>query len=593
LNGAVNGMVGRMLRSGALLTCMLGCHCWLVQQCLLVTKSFPRRARCETARRYIVGSRCWALLTLALILPSTVHAAPPQLKYFFPAGAQVGKSVDIDAHGKFDAWPVQAWVDRPGVTVSPKEAKGALAVTVAADVTPGVYWLRLYNAEGTSAPAPFIVGNLSEANEQEPNDSPAKSQELASPNVTVNGRLQKKGDVDTFAVRLEKGQTLVAEIEANRTLASPLDAVLEVVSPAGFVLAHNDDDQGLDPRIVFAAPESRLYLVRTFGFPAAPNSTIGLAGEDAFVYRLTVTVDGFVDYSLPLAVTAENPQVEVHGWNLPEESRRLSARLLPEAKQVVLFHPRIANALVLPLETHPCIVANEPSKPDSPQAIQLPLTITGRIETPRDKDTFRFSAKAGETINLRIESRTLGYPLDPVLEVFDSQGKSLSRVDDLGESRDAQVAFAAPADGDYDVRVSDLHRQGGPRFVYRLTATPARADFKLSLAADNFSVAAGQKLELPVTIERLQGFKEAIPLRIEGLPSGVTVEPAVSQAEGESAKSVKLVVTAGDAPFAGPIRIVGGAADAGGAAHVAEATMSGRAQRTASIWLTITAAATK
>ena len=550
--------------------------------------------RWEQSRRWAL--RFCALLAGVMLFAGTSHAAPPELKYVFPAGAQVGKTVDVEAHGKFDSWPVQAWVDRPGVTVSPKETKGALAVTVSADATPGVYWFRLYNAEGTSSPAPIFVGNLPEAIEQEPNDSPAKSQQLASSNVIVNGRLQSKGDVDTFAVKVEKGQSLVAEIEAHRTLGSPLDGVLEVVSPDGFVLAHNEDDQGMDPRVVFTAPESGVYLVRAFGFPATPNSTIALAGEDSLVYRLTLTVDGFCDYSLPLAVTAENPQVDVLGWNLPEETRRLIPRLLPESKQAVLFHPRIANALVLPLETHPCIVANEPSKPGSPQAISLPVTITGRIEALRDKDAFRFSAKKGETINLRIESRSLGYPLDPVLEVLDSQGKSLARVDDLGNSRDSQVAFAAPADGEYDVTVADLHRHGGPRFVYRLTATIAKPDFKLSLAADNLTVATGQKLELPVTIERLQGFSEVIPLRVEGLPSGVTVEPAVSQSEGESAKSVKLLITAGDSPFTGPIRVVGGTADGvvgadgGRVVHFAEVTMTGRSLQTKDVWLTISVA---
>lgn len=528
-----------------------------------------------------------AMLAWALLFVATGHAAPPQLKHFFPAGAQVGKSVDIEARGTFESWPMQAWVNRPGVTVTPKEEKGALSVTVAPDAMPGVYWVRLFNAEGTSSQAPFVVGNLPEVVEQEPNDSPSKPQELASSSVIVNGRLQKKGDVDTFAVRVEKGQTLVAEIDAHRALASPVDAVLEVVSPAGFVLAHNDDDQGLDPRIVFTAPESGVYLVRTFGFPATPNSTIGLAGEDAFLYRLLVTVDGYVDYALPLAVSAENPQVEAFGWNLSDDARRLTARLLPESKQALLVHPRVGNTLVLPLESHPCIVASEPSKPGSPQAIQLPVTITGRVETPRDKDAFRFSAKAGETINFRVESRALGYPLDPVLEVLDAQGKSLARVDDVGENRDAQLAFAVPADGEYDVTVTDLHRQGGTRFVYRLTATIAKPDFKLSLAADNFTVVAGQKLELPVTIERLHGFKDAIPLRIEGLPSGVTVEPAVSQPEGDSAKSVKLIITAGDAPFAGPIRIVSGAPDSGAGVHVADAPITGHSQRTSSVWLTV------
>ena len=199
----------------------------------------------------------------------------------------------------------------------------------------------------------------------------------------------------------------------------------------------------------------------------------------ASVYRLTMTVGGFLDFSLPLAVTAENSQIEAHGWNLPGETRRLIPRLFPESKQAVLFHPLIANTLILPLEAHPCIEANEPGTPGNPQVLQLPVTITGRIEAPRDKDTFRFSAKSGETVNFRIESRALGYPLDPVLEIFDRQGKSLTRIDDLGDSRDAQVAFAAPVDGEYDITVSDLHRQGGPRFVYRLTAAVAATGFQV------------------------------------------------------------------------------------------------------------------
>ena len=292
----------------------------------------------------------------------------------------------------------------------------------------------------------------------------------------VNGRLDRRGDVDTFAVRLDQGQTLVAEIEAQRVLASPLDAVVEIVSSTGFVLARNDDDQGIDPRILFIAPQTGVYLVRTFGFPAAPDSSIALAGGDAFLYRLTVTVGGFLDYTLPLAVASPTQQVQPAGWNLPTEIQYLTPVALPEPNRVAVVHPRLGNMLVLPVTSHPSILAREPSEAGKPQRIELPITITGRLEKPRDRDTFRFTAHKGETIDFRIESRTLGYPLDPVLEIFDGQGKSLVRVDDSADGRDAQLAFAVPADGEYDFAVTDLHRQGGPRFVYRLTAVMARPD---------------------------------------------------------------------------------------------------------------------
>ena len=169
----------------------------------------------------------------------------------------------------------------------------------------------------------------------------------------------------------------------------------------------------------------------------------------------------------------------------------------------------------------------------------------------------------------------------------------LSRVDDVGNGRDAEVAYAVPADGAYQVVVSDLHRHGGPNFVYRLTAVIAQPDYALSLGGDTFSIAAGQKLELPISVERLQGFQEPINVRVEGLPSGASFEPAVSLGEGDSAKNVKLVIDAGNAPFSGPIRVIGTTADTVREPHVATAPLAGRVQRTADVWLTIGASASE
>ncbi|HVU89593.1 MAG TPA: PPC domain-containing protein [Pirellulales bacterium] len=535
-----------------------------------------------------------ALLLGITFFTHMAYAAPPQWKYLFPAGAQVGTTVELEARGKFEQWPLAVWADRPGVTISAKEDKGKFVATVAGNALPGVHWLRFYDAEGATPLVPFVVGYLREACEQEPNDAPTRPQDVGPPQVVVNGRLQKRGDVDTFAVHLEKGQTLVAEIDAHRTLASPVDTVLEMVSTTGgFVLARNDDDQELDSRLVFAVPRSGSYMVRVFGFPAAPNSTIALAGDDSYAYRLTLTSAGFLNYSLPLAVSADTAHVQAHGWNLLPETQQVAPAILPNAKEAALFHPQLANTLLIPVVQHASILADEPSRPEIPQNITLPVTITGRIEFPRDKDSFRFSAKTGETLNFRVESRQLGYPLDPVLEIRDSQGKLLSRVDDVGAGRDAEITFAAPADGEYQIVVSDLHRHGAPNFVYRLSALAARPDYALSLGGDTFSVAVGQRLELPITIERLQGYKEPINLRVEGLPGGVTVEPAVSLGEGDSAKTVKLVITTGDAAFSGPIRVIGTTAGATLEPHTATAPLIGRGQRTPDAWLTITAAASK
>ena len=214
-----------------------------------------------------------------LLFPSALIAAPPKLDYLFPAGAQRGTTVEITAAGTFGRWPVKAHVEGAGVEVKAAKTSGKLVVTVAKDAEPGVYWIRLYDDEGATTARPFIVGMLPEVMEQEPNDDPKKPQVLPQSSIVVNGRLDKPGDVDTFAVKLTKGQTLVASVEANRILRSPMDGVLQILSADGFVLEQNDDYHGLDPQIAFAVPKDGSYLVRVFAFPSVPDFVGSLRGQ--------------------------------------------------------------------------------------------------------------------------------------------------------------------------------------------------------------------------------------------------------------------------------------------------------------------------
>jgi hypothetical protein len=232
-------------------------------------------------------------------------------------------------------------------------------------------------------------------------------------------------------------------------------------------------------------------------------------------------------------------------------------------------------------------VESEPNGADQPQSVPWPVTVTGRIDAPRDKDVYQFSAPAGAKVLLRAESRALGFPLDPVIEFQDAAGKFLTRVDDIGAERDAELVFAVPAEGAYRVQISDLHRQGGERYVYRLTCEAAAPDFALTLDRDSFVLAAGGKLEIPVQVERRHGFAEPISVRLVGLPPGATAETVTSAPEGDTAKQIKLTITAGAEPFTGPIQCVGEAAGAPPLSRHAMATIAGRTQRTEQPWLTI------
>mgnify|MGYP000820141923 FL=1 len=98
-----------------------------------------------------------------------------------------------------------------------------------------------------------------------------KPAELKIPNF-ANGRIVKKGQVDSYKFELEKGKKAVIEIFARR-LGSPLDSFITVSDEGGKVLAQSDDVEdfsyGLvthhaDSRLEFTSPKSGSYVIRVY-----------------------------------------------------------------------------------------------------------------------------------------------------------------------------------------------------------------------------------------------------------------------------------------------------------------------------------------
>jgi hypothetical protein len=252
------------------------------------------------------------------VAAATSHADGPTLKRLLPPGAARASTADVAALGDAPKWPVKIWCDDPGITWEALADKGKFRVSVAANVAPGRHAVRFYDEDNSTDALPFIVGIIAELSEQEPNDGPDKAQAIVDLPKLINGVLEKRAEVDTFAVDLKQGQSLIASVEAQQVLRSPLDATLQIVSARGAVLAQNLDTVGLDPRIVFVAPREGRYFVRIFGFPETPDSTITYAGGENFVYRLTLANSGFVQATRPLAVSAAGEtKLELTGVSLP------------------------------------------------------------------------------------------------------------------------------------------------------------------------------------------------------------------------------------------------------------------------------------
>lgn len=532
-----------------------------------------------TAWRVVAGVGClfWGA--------STVRAEPPTIDALIPSGAQRGTSAEVAVTGKPGTGPVFGWCDTPGVEiVVPEKPEGKITINVAGDVPPGLCYLRLFNAEGSSALKPFAIGTLPEATETEPNDSLDQAQSLDAAGIVLNGVLSKNGDVDSFAVELRAGQTLIASIDSRGAFGTPLDAVLQVLSPEGFVLEQNDDDRGMDPRIVFESPREGRYFVRAFGFPADPNSSINFAGGATWLYRLTLTTGPYVDHVQPLAVQSGiTTPVEIIGWNLPAFAESLAVSPAAGDAWARLDEIRLTNLAPIPVVEQR--VLNEPVRE---VLSELPVLVSGRIANPGEVDAVEIAGTKDRALSIRIDARAFDSPLDPVLRLASADGATLAEVDDGSRNQfDAEINYTPKADGPLRLEIRDRFDHGGSRYFYRVTIGPPVADYSLSLAAESFKLDPAKPLEIPVTINRLNGFAEEISVSAIGLPAHITAETVVSTAKGDSSKKVTLkLTTTGEAEYLGPFRVVGSSASNSGIERVAQADLAGIAHKTTQPWLT-------
>ena len=153
------------------------------------------------------------------------------------------------------------------------------------------------------APLQFIVGDLPEVTEVEPNGTNAESQ-LLNGAVTVNGRIDRDGDEDLFRVSVEAGSSLLIQVDAEK-YGSVLDSSLTLLDVAGKALVSNDDAKwpgralNRDAHIHFKFKEKGDYFIKV--------SSLFRRGGPDHVYRLTVR-PAAPDFML--SISTDRPSVQ-------------------------------------------------------------------------------------------------------------------------------------------------------------------------------------------------------------------------------------------------------------------------------------------
>jgi len=490
------------------------------------------------------------LLMCGVGCPALNAQTAPAVERLFPAGGQRGTTVAARIAGKAGDGEIRWLSDSGQLAFTLSEKRDSVDIMIQPDARLGVHWFRVANAIGATEWKPFLVGIVPELAEVEPNARLAEATAVTGPSVTVNGVLEKANDVDTFSVTLSRGQTLVASMLANRILSSPMDGVLQIVDRRGTVVAQNDDDSSFDPLVTFTAPEDGQWFVRVFAFPTAPNSTIGFAGGADYLYRLTMTVDGFVHHTVPLVrqVGSGEQRLQLRGWNLSVPESVLAAGQSVLAGQFAV--PWMVHETEEPVNT-------DPKESAGPQRMVVPSARSGRIESGV-ADDYLISAVKGQKFLIRVEVQRFGSLLDPVLIVLDAAGKVVREADDIdGENPDAQLEFTASADGDFTIRVHDRYLASGERYFYLLRCLESQPEVYASIKSTAWVLPADKPLEIPVAVDRRNGFAEVLSFHVAGLPEGLNAECPQSAKEGDSSKSVTIRISGVVAqPWSGEFKIL-------------------------------------
>jgi len=479
-----------------------------------------------------------AIVLIATMFVGTCRLSADELKvdFLFPAGASSGADTTITAKGTFDNWPVNVVSSDPKLLDTAAEKKGEFLAKVLADLSPGVYWLRIHDIAKASRLLPFIVGGITESREQEPNNSISDAKELTLP-VVLNGQLSKSGEVDCSRVKLKKGQTLIVSVRANSILKSPMDGVIQLCDSKGFVLAQQDDEKGLDPQLVHSITEDGDYHIRIFAFPEKPNSSIQFSGAETYVYRMTATVGPFIDHVMPLALPKNSEsQVQLHGWNLQQKQFLVNGK---GDDWLTLGRQGVAGDFSLPMVEQGSVVIDNNKDPIE---ATIPIDVCGTIATGGDEHSIVFEAKKSEKLNIKVRSQVLGFVLDPVITIYSMDGTKLKELDDASKQRDPELVWTVPSDGKFRVGVKDLFGDAGLRFSYRLTVSRSIPDFQVGVKTDVFEFGSDGTLKIPVTLQRLAKFDQAITVQCVGLPDGIEAKPVELASATDANKELELIL---------------------------------------------------
>lgn len=513
----------------------------------------------------LIAPRSLAILALTVFtLAAQTRAASPSLSALRPVGGQRGTEVEVSLTGARVGDAQELLFYQPGLSVAKLEKVDdnhvKATVRIAPDSPLGLHDLRLRTATGISELRTFSVGLFKEVSEVEPNNDFTAPQPIDL-GVVVNGVADNE-DVDHFAVKAHKGQRITAEVEGIRVGITHFDPYVAILNARRFELDSTDDAALVwqDGFASIVAPEDGTYIIQV--------RESAYAGNGACLYRLHVGDFPRATATIPAGgKLGETLEVTWIGDVLGERKTSVTLPAILDKNFGLLNQDeRGLSPYPNPFRLAPYgnVIEVEPNDDHATATpFTAPLALNGIIGSQGDTDHFVFSAKNGQTFDVRAHARTIRSPLDPVLYVAKKGGGAFVGNDDSA-GPDSYIRFTADQDTDYVISLVDHLKKGGADYAYRIEISPVEPKLSLSLASESINrgtgtiaaaVPKGNRQAILVNAGRAD-FGGDLVLAAEGLPEGLSFEADTMPA---SIATMPVLLTAkADAPVAGRLATLTG-----------------------------------
>ena len=505
------------------------------------------------------------LLIILSLLAFQLSAQKLSLGYVYPAGGEMGTSLDVEIGGMnlsnatavlVSGEDVIAEIIKGDNKIEPakkKKNKGklddqsspqladklTLRITISKNAIPGLRDLRLLSLAGVSNKLNFEVGQYPNQLEIAANIS-KKSNQVALLPTTLCGQILP-GEVDSFSFKATKGMNLVAAVKARTLIPYIADAVpgwfqaiIQIKNSKGKEIAYNDDFRNaVDPVIIVKIPENDTYTLTI-------HDAIYRGRED-FNYRIDL---GEIPY-----LTSVTPCVGKVG-----QKTKLNLKGVNLKSNFINFKPtKLDYGEINCLGNNACISNSVPfyglknsvelnSNPISTKELSPEIEIYDSISSPYQVKSYTVSVEKNENIAIEIKARKLGSLLDVKMRLLDPNGKLVAEVDDVEDPTqglmtfhaDPMLQYKAKDAGTYTVELEDVLGNCGIDYYYLLERKKSLPTYEVFVSPANLTIPKGGTAVVHLDLTTNEKNTPALEVEIKGLPNDFVVSNLKSSAGNKS-----------------------------------------------------------